>query len=379
LIDFSPIREVAKRIDEYKQKGIEIINFSIGRPDFDTPAHIKDAAKEALDKGLVHYTNSAGTLELREALCARMKKDFNLDTAPDEVIFTSGATEAIYVALQSILDPGDEVIVPEPMYVYYNGWCRLCGAEPVNIPLKESEGFNIDCAEIESKISPNTKAIILTSPHNPTGQVYSVDTIKAIADLAIKHNLMVIADDIYNYIIYDDMPYVCIASLEGMKQRTLVVGSFSKSYAMDGWRLGYLLGPREIISNCLKLHQHMVSCPNTFVQIGAVAALTSSQDCVREMVKEFGRRRGLLLTSLDSIGFDYVKPKGAFYIFPSIKKYGRSSKEMAEYLLEEARVATVPGTAFGPTGEGYIRISYAASYEDIEKGMRQIKSALAKL
>jgi aspartate/methionine/tyrosine aminotransferase len=372
----SKIREVMDKTKELKNQGIEVIEFSIGRPDFDTPKHIKEATKIALDKGLVHYTASAGTLELREAIIYRLKEDSQLIFEPDEIIVTVGAAEANYIATQTILNPGDEVLIPEPMYVYYNGWSFLGGATTVNFPLdlllKQPE-------DLERYITEKTKLIILTSPHNPTGKVISPQSLEKIADLAKKYNFLVISDEIYNQLIYDNVECISIAKFEGMKERTLTIGSLSKTYAMDGWRVGYLIAPKPLIEEALKIHQHILSCPNTFVQEGARVALSSSQECVGKMVHEFDRRRKLMMSYLDDLELPYDQPKGAFYIFPSIKKFGLSAEEFCNFLLAEARVAVVPGDAFGQLGEGHVRFSYTTSYENIEKGMEKIKTALKKL
>jgi aspartate/methionine/tyrosine aminotransferase len=372
----SKIREVMDKTKKLKNQGIEVIEFSIGRPDFDTPKHIKEATKIALDKGLVHYTTSAGTLELREAIIYRLKEDSQLIFEPDEIIVTVGAAEANYIATQTILNPGDEVLIPEPMYVYYSGWSFLGGATTVNFPLdlllKHPE-------DLERYISEKTKLIILTSPHNPTGKVISRQSLEKIADLAKKYNFLVISDEIYNQLIYDNVECISIAKFEGMKERTLTIGSLSKTYAMDGWRVGYLIAPKPLIEEALKIHQHILSCPNTFVQEGARVALSSSQECVGKMVHEFDRRRKLMMSYLDDLELPYDQPKGAFYIFPSIKKFGLSSEEFCNYLLAEARVAVVPGDAFGQLGEGHVRFAYTTSYENIEKGMEKVKSALEKL
>jgi aspartate/methionine/tyrosine aminotransferase len=372
----SKIREVMDKTKKLKNQGIEVIEFSIGRPDFDTPKHIKEATKIALDKGLVHYTTSAGTLELREAIIYRLKEDSQLIFEPDEIIVTVGAAEANYIATQTILNPGDEVLVPEPMYVYYSGWSFLGGATTVNFPLdlllKQPE-------DLERYITEKTKLIILTSPHNPTGKVISRQSLEKIADLAKKYNFLVISDEIYNQLIYDNVECISIAKFEGMKERTLTIGSLSKTYAMDGWRVGYLIAPKPLIEEALKIHQHILSCPNTFVQEGARVALSSSQECVGKMVHEFDRRRKLMMSYLDDLELPYARPQGAFYIFPSIKKFGLSSKEFCDYLLAEARVAVIPGDAFGQLGEGHVRFAYTTSYENIEKGMEKIKTALKKL
>ena len=378
-IGFSKIREVMGRVEEAKRKGIKITDLSIGRPDFDTPGHIKEAAAKALADGWVHYTASAGTLELREAICRRFQEDQQMKLDPGEIIVTTGAAEAIFIGLMSVLDPGDEVLVPEPMYVYYGGYVFVGGAKCVPIPLKEENQFLLKAEDLEKYITEKTKVLILNFPHNPTGQVLLREDLEPIARAANRHNILVVADDIYNGMLYDGAEFFPLAKAPGMKERTLTIGSFSKTYAMDGWRIGYLIAPRELISHAMKLHQHVVSCPNTFVQVGAQVALTASQDCVREMVAEFDRRRRKLMSRLDAMGITYVRPRGAFYIFPSIKKFGLTSNQFADFLFQKARVAVVPGDAIGPGGEGYVRISYCAPVEEIEEGMERFRSALATL
>ena len=378
-IGFSKIREVMGKVEAAKRKGIAITDLSIGRPDFDTPEHIKEAAAKALAEGKVHYTASAGTVELREAIGHRFMEDYQLKIDPGEILVTTGAAEAIFIGLMTVLDPGDEVLVPEPMYVYYGGYVFVGGAKCVPIPLKEENQFLLRANDLEKYINEKTKVLILNFPHNPTGQVLLREDLEPIARAANRHNILVVADDIYNGMVYDGAEFFPLAKAPGMKERTLTIGSFSKTYAMDGWRIGYLIAPREVISHALKLHQHVVSCPNTFVQVGAQVALTASQDCVREMVAEFDRRRRKLMSRLSEIGLPYVRPRGAFYIFPSIKKFGLTSSQFADFLFQKARVAVVPGDAFGPGGEGYVRISYCASVEEIEEGMDRARSALAQL
>ena len=378
-INPSKIREVFMKVQSLTSQGIDVVNFSIGRPDCDTPEHIKEATCKALAEGKVHYASSAGILELREAICYRMKKDYHLQFDPDEVIVTGGACHANYIATQAILDQDDEILVPEPMYVYYSGWSYLGGAKCVSFPIHEEDNFIISPVRLEKYITPKTKAIILTSPHNPTGQVYEKDCIKEIAKLAIKYNFYIISDDIYNKILFDNVEYYNIASVAGMKERTIIIGSFSKTYAMDGWRVGYLIAPKEIISGAIKIHQHTLNCINTFAQYGATVALTDSQECVEKMVSEFDRRRCLILSYLDKMSVSYVRPRGAFYVFPNIRQFGMTSEDFCDFLLTEARVAVVPGNAFGQTGEGYVRIADTVPYGLIEKGMERFKHAIEKL
>ncbi len=378
-IGFSKIREMMGKVEEAKSKGIQITDLSLGRPDFDTPAHIKEAAEKAIAGGKVHYTASAGTLELREAICRRYAADFGMQIDPGDILVTVGAAEAIFIGLLSVLNPGDEVLVPEPMYVYYPGYAALGGANCIPVPLKPESQFVLQAEEVEKRITPRTKALIINSPHNPTGQAFPRESLEPIADLARRHNFLVVEDDIYTGMLYDGVEHFPIAQAPGMRERTLIISSFSKTYAMDGWRIGYLIAPREVITQALKLHQHIVSCPNTFVQVGAQAALDGSQDCVRRMTAEFDRRRKRLMSLLDSLGIPHVRPRGAFYVFPSIKKFGLTSVQFAELLLDKARTAVVPGEAFGPLGEGHIRMSYCAPEEEIEGAMERVRSALAQI
>jgi len=378
-LKLSPIREVVSKISEARQKGIPIVDFSAGRPDFDTPRHIKEAAILAMNKGLVHYAPSIGLIELREAICNRFYEDYKLQIDPEDVIITMGSTEAIYVGLQSILNESDEVIVPQPMYVFYEGWCALGGAQTITFPLKEENEFSIKANDVKTCLTERTKALILTSPHNPTGQVFEEEEIAGIAELAVKKDFYVVCDDIYQYFLYEGARHVPVASFPGMKERTLIVGSMSKSYAMDGWRIGYLIAPRNVISNALKMHQYTANCCNTFVQYAATAALSGPQDCVREMVEEFDRRRLLLMSCLDNLGFSYVRPRGAFYVFPSIRAFGLNSREFCDFLFREARVAAVPGDAFGSGGGGFIRMAYCLPCDAIERGMESVRLALKKL
>jgi len=376
-IEFSKIREMTSKAKKMKKEGIDIIELSQGRPDFDTPEHIVKATEQALQKGLVHYDLSAGIITLREAIAYRVKEDFNLEIDIDDIIVTIGASEANYIVTQILLDPGDEMIIPDPMYVYYPGYSFLGGAKTIAVP------FDIilhDPKKLEGYITERTKLIILTSPHNPTGQVIPKNSLEIIAGFAQKYDFYVISDDIYNKIIYrKDINYISIAGLPNMKERTFMIGSLSKTYAMDGWRIGYLIGPKDLMKHALKMHQHILSCPNTFVQEGARVALISSQSCVDDMVKEFDRRRKLMMSYFDNMRISYKPPHGAFYILPSIKKYGMSSEQFCDFLLNEARVATVPGSAFGKLGEGFIRFSYTTDYHLIKEGMERVKNVLKRI
>jgi len=377
-LKLSPIRKVFNKVGQLKNKGIKVSDFSIGRPFFDTPSVIKEETKKALDRGLVHYTESTGIIELRKAIVQRILVDKGVEYDPDEIIVTIGGTEGMFVAIQTLLSPGDEVIVPDPMYVYYKGWISLAGAKCIPLPLKE-EDFSLDIEELNKKINSSTKMFLLNSPHNPTCSVLSRQNLEEIAKLSKKYDLFILSDEIYQRITYDNHQALSIASLPQMKERTVISDSLSKTYAMDGWRIGYLAAPREIISRIAKLHQHAISCPNTFIQWGVTAALNQDQKCVEDMVKEFARRRELTISYLDKMKIPFVKPKRAFYVFPSIREFNLSSEKFADYLLGEARVAVVPGNAFGNSGEGYIRLSFSPSYEEIERGLQRVEKAIKKL
>lgn len=378
-INFSPIKEVAAKVEEARKRGIKIWNFSGGRPDLDTPAHIKKATQQAIEDGLVHYTPSIGLSGLREAVSRRYEEDYQLKIDPDEVIVTAGSTEAIYVALQAILSEGDEVLAPQPMYVYYDGWSLLGGGRLVTFPLLEKDDFSLNAEELRAHIGPKTKALILTSPHNPTGQVFEEEELTKVAEMAIQEDFFVISDDVYNRFLYDDAKHFPIVKVPGMKERTIIIGSLSKTYAMDGWRIGYLISPSHLTSRFLKMHQYTVNCCNTFVQIGGQVALSGSQECVRDTVKEFDRRRLLLLSYLDELHMPCVRPRGAFYVFPSITRFGLTSKEFSDFLIDEARVAVVPGDSFGPGGAGFVRMAYCMPYEEIEQAMESVRTAVKKL
>jgi len=380
-IHLSGIRKVVEKVAELERKGLEIIHMEIGRPDFDTPSHIKEAAKKALDEGFVHYTASIGIPELREAIAEKLSRDNGMRIDPDrELIVTLGANEAVFLCMMGLLNPGDEVLVPEPMFVYYADWGEFAGAKTVSVPLREEENFRLRPEDIERCVTPKSRMLILNSPHNPTGTVLGMETLTGIAEVAKKYDLLVLSDEVYEKMVYDGAKHFSIASFPGMNDRTLTINGFSKAFSMTGWRLGYVVANPDLMSALLKVHQHAVVCPVSFAQKGAVAALTESQECVGEMVREFDRRRKLVMKRLSEMeGMKVVRPQGAFYVFPSVKGLGKSSQEIADYLLEEARVAVVPGSAFGSSGEGYIRIAYSTSYHNLEEGLSRMKKALAEL
>lgn len=378
-IPFSGIRKIVEEVMNLENSGRKIIHMEIGRPDFDTPAHIKEAAAKALEGGFVHYTSNYGLIELREAICQKLKEDNNLNYSPEEIIVTVGANEAVLMVMLAFLNPGDEILIPDPSWLHYFYCATLAGATPVPVPTFIEDNFALKPEEIEKRITGRTRMLVVNTPHNPTGAVYSKELQTKIADLAAKYNLVVLADEIYEKIIYDGAEHFSIASLPGMRERTITVNGFSKVYSMTGWRLGYLAADRELIKGLIRIHQYTTVCACSFAQKGAVAALTGSQQCVADMVAEFERRRNLVAAVLNDMKIPYVMPSGAFYIFPDFREYGQNSEKMAEYLLREAEAAVVPGSHFGRQGEGFLRMAFSNSYENLEAGLEKMASALRKL
>jgi aminotransferase len=380
-LPFSGIREIFEAANKLEAQGKKVLHFEIGRPDFDTPVHIKEAAKRALDEGKIAYTSNWGIRELRDAIAAKVRAENDLHPDPaSEVAVMVGAIEAVLSSMMSTCNPGDEVLIPDPAWPQYFYCAQIAEARPVSVPLSEERAFRLDPREVRSRITPRTRMLVINTPHNPTGAILGLETLGELAEIAQEHNLLVLADEIYEKLIYDDAEHHSIASLPGMWQRTLTVNGFSKAYAMTGWRLGYLVGAQPLIDAAVRVHQFMTTCANTFAQYGALAAVQGSQDCVHEMVAEFNRRRELIIERLAEIdGVSCQPPQGAFYVFPSIKALGLSSDAFAQYLLNEAHVATVPGSAFGTHGEGYIRLAYSAAYDDIEEGLERIERAVRQL
>lgn len=355
-----------------------VIHLEQGEPDFTTPKHILEAAVEATKKGFTHYTETNGTLELRQAIAEKLEKENGIDADPQtEVTVTSGTQEAMLITALGFLNSGDEALILDPYYPACFEDTLLAEAQPIAVPLDEEKNYEIELEDLESKITKNTKMIWLCNPSNPTGHVFSKKDLEIIAEVAQKHNLIAFCDEIYEKIVYDGTRHVSLGSLPGMEDRTITVNGFSKAYAMTGWRIGYVLAEKKLSTILRKLHYYAVLCPNAISQKAAVAALTGSQDCVREMVAEFNRRRELVLHDLDKIeSLSYTKPKGAFYVFPNFSKFEKSDEALASYLLKEARVVTAPGSGFGKAGEGHLRISYSVSYEQVKEGMKRIRKCL---
>jgi len=380
----------AERLKHVKSSGIrrffslaeeipDAISLSIGEPDFTPPKHALDAGWKAARMGKTQYAPTNGIPGLREAIAQKTYRDYSIRYDPNsELLVTAGATEGIFLALMGLLNPGDEVLIPNPGFVLYEPSVRLAGGIPVSFRLREEKGFKPSPDDVMSLITEKSRVIILNYPNNPTGAVLSYDELAALARIAVERDLVVISDEVYEKIVYDDVQHYCLAKFPEMRDRTLVVNSFSKTYAMTGLRVGYMCGPKELISIAWLVHQYSVVCVNSLAQYVALAALTGVQSFVRDMVMQFDKRRRLVYNRLNEIkGFNCMLPKGAFYAFPNVKWFGKSSEEFAEFLLKKAHVTTVPGSAFGNYGEGYIRLSYAASYEQLEEALNRIERAVS--
>ncbi len=359
----------------------DAINLGIGQPDFPTPRHIVEAAHQALDAGYTRYAPALGLPELREAIARKIWRENGFQVDPDqEVIVTTGAVEGLLLALMAFLDPGDEVLVPDPGYTNYEGLVRVVSGVPVRVPAPEENGFQPAPEDVEKAITRRTKVLILNSPANPTGATLDRTALQRMAEIAVRHNLFVISDEAYEKFVYEGFEHVSVAAFPGMKERTASVYTLSKTYAMTGWRVGFVVGGAEIIQHLHRMQEVVVSCVATFVQKAAVAALDGPQDCVRQMVAEYEVRRRFIVEALNEMeGVRCLSPLGAFYVFPNISAFGRPSEEVAVALARENKVVCVPGTAFGPRGEGYLRISYAAPLPVLAQGVERIREGLAAL
>ncbi|MBI2267608.1 MAG: pyridoxal phosphate-dependent aminotransferase [Armatimonadetes bacterium] len=371
--------EVLAKARALEAQGKEIVHLEIGEPDFDTPANIVEEGIQALRKGETHYSPSAGIMPLRQEIASYLSRTRKIKVSPDEVVVTPGAKPVIAFVLLALIDPGDEVVYPNPAYPAYESVINFAGGKAVPLPLLEEREFCFNVGDLEKAITPRTKLIVLNSPENPTGGVLTEDDLRQIADLAQKHNLLVLSDEIYSRILFEG-EFHSIASLQGMKERTILVDGFSKTYAMTGWRLGYAAMPLPLAEKVTKLEINVNSCTATFTQWAGIEALKGPQDSVLRMVGEFKKRRDVIVEGLNRIkGIHCRKPKGAFYVFPNIKEIGKDQDFIADYLLREAGVAALAGTAFGEYGKGYLRFSCANSVENIQRALDRIESALAKL
>lgn len=373
---------------QMKAEGIRVFNFGVGEPDFDTPEHIKQAAIDAINKGMTKYTPAAGTLELKQAVVDKFKRENGLDYDISQIVISCGAKHSLYNAFQVLVEDGDEVILPAPFWVSHLEQIKIAGAEPVIVMTEEKNGFKMTPKQLEKAITSKTKAVLLNSPSNPTGSVYTKEELEALAEVILKHNIIVISDEIYEKLIYDGLEHVSIASLsDELKERTVVINGVSKAYAMTGWRIGYAAAPVEIAKKMASLQSHATSNPTSIAQAASVAALNGDQKPVEDMKREFVKRRDYMLNRLLNIdGITCPKPGGAFYLFPNVSAYfGKAYKgkqinnatDLATLLLDEVQVAVVPGVAFG--SDNFVRLSYATSIEVIAEAMDRIESVLAEI
>ena len=372
IVDIKPsgIRKFFDIVTEMNDP--EVISLGVGEPDFDTPWHIRDEGIYALERGRTFYTSNSGLMELREEICRYLARKCQVTYNPNEVILTVGGSEAIDIALRAMLDPGDEVLIPQPSYVSYEPCTILADGVPVIIELKEENEFRLTKQEVLDAITDKTKVLILPFPNNPTGSVLRRSDLEDIAQVCIEHDIFVLSDEIYSELTYGDAEHVTIASLPGMKERTILINGFSKAFAMTGWRLGYACGPQVIIKQMLKIHQFAITCAPTTSQYAAVEALKNGDEDVAMMRESYDQRRKFLIKTFRDMGLECFEPFGAFYIFPSIKSLGMTSDEFANQLLKEEKVAVVPGNAFGDSGEGFLRISYAYSLEELKEATDRI-------
>lgn len=379
------------KIKEIKPSGIRkffdiasemdhVISLSIGEPDFKTPWHIRQAGIESLDKGKTWYTPNAGLSLLREEICAYFSRRFHVDyDSKTQCVVTVGGSEAIDICLRSLIEKGDEVLIPQPSFVCYEPLTQMADGVPVLIETKAENSFRLTARELEEHITPKTKLLVLPFPNNPTGGVMRRKDLEEIAAVIIKHNLFVLSDEIYAELTYGDEPHVSIAEIEGMRERTVVVSGFSKSYAMTGWRLGYALGPAEVIAQLNKLHQFAIMCAPTTAQYAAIEALKNGDGDIDSMRAQYDMRRRLMVGSFQRMGLSCFEPHGAFYVFPCIKSTGLSSEEFCLRLIESKQVAVVPGTAFGKCGEGFVRVSYSYSLTHISEALGRIEEFLQEI
>lgn len=380
---------LSKAITEIQPSGIRrffdaastmsnVISLGVGEPDFDTPWHVREEGIYSLEKGRTFYTGNSGLLELREEIGRYLDRRFGLSYSADEILVTVGGSEAIDIGFRTMLDPGDEVIIPEPCYVSYLPCVKLAGGVPVRLPLEEKDQFKLTKEKLLSAITDKTKILVLPFPNNPTGAILNREELQIIADIVKEHDLFVMSDEIYSELNYEG-GHVSIASIPGMRERTIVINGFSKSYAMTGWRLGYAAGPKEIMKQMLKIHQFVIMCAPTTSQYAAIEALRNGDEDVRRMRESYDERRRFLVNALNEMGLPCFEPKGAFYVFPNISAYGMTSEEFARRLLEQERVAVVPGIAFGECGEGFLRISYAYSIDNLKKALDKIEKFIDTL
>lgn len=385
-----PTSRLSRRVEELPPSGIRrffdllakldnVISLGVGEPDFTTPWHIREAAIHSLERGYTMYTSNLGMPELRRAIAAHVARLYGVVYDPDdEILVTVGVSEGLDLTLRAILDPGDEVLIPEPSYVSYGPCTTLAGGTPVYVPARLEDDFRIDPDELARRVTPRTRAILLGYPNNPTGAVMPRADLQRIVDLARKRNLLLISDEIYDRLVYG-VEHTCVAALPGARDNTVLLGGFSKSYAMTGWRIGYLCAPADVVAGMVKIHQYGALCAPIMSQKAALEALNSGEADVRHMVEEYDGRRRLLVHGLNDLGLQTFEPRGAFYAFPSVRSTGLSSEQFAERLLMEERVAVVPGNAFGPSGEGHVRCCYATSSAGIAEALERMRRFVERL
>ena len=363
------------------EQGIDVIHLEVGMPSFDTPAHIKEAAKQALDEGQVHYSDFRGLQKFREALAEKVFERNYIEAGADEILVCSGVTHAAFAICMAAIDAGDEVIVLEPYYPQHVNKIELPGGKVVPVPLDKANGFRIDAAAIERAVTPNTRMIALVNPANPTGRVFTYEELESLADVARRRDLLVMADEVYEQITYDGNRHISIASLPGMKERTLTMYAFTKAYAMDGWRMGYIVADKKFMPAILKITMNDIAHLNTFIQEGGYAAVKGSQDCVRQMVVEDKRRGDLVVRRMNAMpGVSCRMPEGTIYAFPDVSATGLPSEQIADELLEQAHVVVEGGTFYGDTGEGHLRVCFGAEpIERIEEAMDRLEEYFTKL
>jgi len=382
-------QRLSKRVAELKPSGIrkffdivatmkDVISLGIGEPDFTTPKPILDAGIRSLQNGETHYTSNSGKLELRQGVVDNLQKLYNVKYEPDEVLATVGVSEALYLTFMAILEPGDEVIIPTPCFVAYQAEVILAGGVPVEIPARVENNFTVDPDDIRKAVTPRTKAIFIGYPSNPTGAVAPREVMIEIGKIAEQYNLIVVSDEIYDRLVYD-FEHVCFPAMdESLRERTVLLGGFSKAYAMTGWRIGYACAPKDILQGMLRVHQYTIMSAPTTAQDAAIEALKSGEPHVQEMLTEYDRRRRLLVTGLNKLGLPTFEPRGAFYAFPDIRASGMDEETFAETLLKEESVAVVPGSAFGPGGEGFVRACYATEYSKIEEALFRMERFMSR-
>ena len=358
----------------------DVILLGVGEPDFDTPWHIRDEGIYSLEKGRTFYTSNSGLKELRMEIAAYLQRTQGLEYHYLSQIFvTVGGSEAIDLAMRAMINPGDEVLIPQPSYVYYEPCVVMADGKPVVIELKEENQFRLTPEELEAAITPKTKILVMPFPNNPTGAIMEREDLEKLVPIIEKHDLFVVSDEIYGELTYGGKKHVSIAALPGMQERTILINGFSKAYAMTGWRLGYACGPKEVIRQMVKIHQYCIMCAPTTSQYAAVEALRNGDEDVRRMRESYDERRRFVLFTLKEMGLPCFEPEGAFYVFPCIREFGMTSDEFATNLLKEEKVAIVPGTAFGNCGEGYLRISYAYSIESLKKALKRLENYVRRL